>query len=282
MSPFQVQIIRGFIKLLGSISPRLVATWLASRWSATKRYPISQRQKNYALHALRGSLSVAGQSIASYAWGQGPPVLLVHGWNGQGLQLGGFIDPLLKHGFRVISFDAPGHGCSTGKHTNIYDFVGVIKELDRSFGPYAGIIAHSFGVPCTTLAVKLGVRTKALVLLSGPINLATLFKLFTDYLDVPVKIRDLLRSKISHQYGADIWQIASVEHTAVGLNLPTLIVHDKNDRGLAWRQAEKLAGLMPQAELKLTEGLGHHRILIASEVTQAASEFIFRHGRKTG
>ena len=46
--------------------------------------------------------------------GAGPRILLVHGWGGHAARLRRYVRPLNAAGFRVVAFDAPGHGGSGG------------------------------------------------------------------------------------------------------------------------------------------------------------------------
>ncbi|MGZ5446135.1 MAG: alpha/beta hydrolase [Thermoanaerobaculia bacterium] len=48
----------------------------------------------------------------AWSWGEGPAVLLVHGWGGHAAQFQSFVEPLVRAGFRAIAFDAPSHGSS--------------------------------------------------------------------------------------------------------------------------------------------------------------------------
>ena len=78
---------------------------------------------NQALHPRRTAEPLAvvhrGQALAVESWGAGPTVLLVHGWNGRGAQLGAFAPALVKSGYRVVTFDTPAHGRSPGRATNL-------------------------------------------------------------------------------------------------------------------------------------------------------------------
>jgi len=53
-----------------------------------------------------------------------------------------------------------------------------------------------------------------------------------------------------------------------------LIVHDRGDREIPWRDGAALATAWPGAELKLTDGLGHRRILSDPDVIAAALAFV--------
>ncbi|MFW6193451.1 MAG: alpha/beta hydrolase [Gemmatimonadota bacterium] len=70
--------------------------------------------------------------MATYAWGEeGPTVLLVHGWSSHTGHMTGFVDPLLRRGFRVVAFDGPAHGRSPGARTDIFELRPTLVVHDR-------------------------------------------------------------------------------------------------------------------------------------------------------
>src|SRR2546423_5499989 len=90
--------------------------------------------------------------LAAWRWGFGPTVLLVHGWEGRGSQLGAFIEPLVAAGLSVVAFDAPGHGDSPGSRLYLTDHADALDAVARAIGPVHAVIAHSFGVAAMLLA----------------------------------------------------------------------------------------------------------------------------------
>src|SRR5262245_50809159 len=54
-----------------------------------------------------------GTVLRALAAGQGPPVILVHGYTASVIEWNVAWDELLARGFRVIAFDQRGHGRST-------------------------------------------------------------------------------------------------------------------------------------------------------------------------
>jgi len=51
-----------------------------------------------------------GAALATWSWGKGPLVVLVHGWTGHAGRLTRYVPALVDAGFSVLAFDAPGHG----------------------------------------------------------------------------------------------------------------------------------------------------------------------------
>src|SRR5207247_1512114 len=91
-------------------------------------------------------------SIAAWRWGSGPTVLLVHGWEGRGSQLGAFVEPLVAAGMSVVAFDAPGHGDSPDHRLYLTDLADCIADVIATVGPVHAIVAHSFGAAAALLA----------------------------------------------------------------------------------------------------------------------------------
>jgi alpha-beta hydrolase superfamily lysophospholipase len=63
-------------------------------------------------------VEVNGERLATWSYGKGPTILLVHGWNGHAAQLRAFVSPLVDAGYRVVAFDQPAHGQSSGARTH--------------------------------------------------------------------------------------------------------------------------------------------------------------------
>src|SRR6478735_2928342 len=76
---------------------------------ATRKMP---RELAYLETARRFVLPTSSGELAAWQWGEAerPLVGVLHGWEGHGAQLGAFAAPLVAAGFRVLAFDAPGHG----------------------------------------------------------------------------------------------------------------------------------------------------------------------------
>ena len=62
-----------------------------------------------------------GQDIHSFHWpGEGPKVLLLHGWESSTARWFAMYEPLKKAGFDIYAIDAPAHGRSEGKKFNVF------------------------------------------------------------------------------------------------------------------------------------------------------------------
>ena len=51
-----------------------------------------------------------GDGLIAWRWGQGPVVLLVHGFEGNRAQFASFVEALVELGFTAVALDVPTYG----------------------------------------------------------------------------------------------------------------------------------------------------------------------------
>ena len=272
--PFAVMINRYGFRLLGTSLPRLMSWWALRLWSQTHRFDPPARELRLQLRASECPLTVNDINIKAWKWGKGPPVLLVHGWNGRGMQLGRFVDPLLSAGYQVITFDAPGHGQSDGVRTNLAQINDVIQALAKQHGPFHSAIGHSFGVAGLSAAIRNGMSVQNLVALSSPGGLSNLIGRYCQAMLIPAAMEQYLRQRLEKRIGSELWQRFADSYPLDNGVERSLIIHDKDDRWVDWRESEQLSQCWPNAELILTEGLGHRRILRDPKLLRDIVSFI--------
>lgn len=199
--------------------------------------------------------------VAAWRWGHGPAVLLVHGWEGRGSQLGAFVEPLVSAGFSVITFDSPGHGDSAGTRLYLTDHADVIADVVAAVGPLHAIVAHSFGAPAVLLAHsrhKLDVARNIMIAPNALID--DVLTKFAKTLGLDDNERDGFHGALAASSGLPLEALA-LERLVGVRDAALLVIHDREDREVPLRHADKLAATWPNAKLLLTDGLGHRRIL---------------------
>jgi len=217
-----------------------------------------------------------GRQIATWRWGErdAPAVILAHGWGGHAAQMRAFVFPLLAAGFRVIAYDQPAHGVSEGKLTGLPDFAEVLAEVAWHYGGAHAFIGHSLGAAAAALALATGkARFEKAVLVSPPADLVGYSRRFARWYWMPEAVRRAMQTAIEERYGM-LWEDLDVARLAPRLSAPALVIHDREDRHVAWTQGARVAKLWPGARLMSTDGLGHRRILEDERVTCAAADFI--------
>jgi pimeloyl-ACP methyl ester carboxylesterase len=83
-----------------------------------------------------------------------------------------------------------------------------------------------------------------------------------------------LRRRLEQRFAEDVWDAISTDSNAQTLNVPVLIVHDRDDREVPWTQGALIAEAWPGAQWLATRGLGHHRVLRDAATVQAIVDFL--------
>ena len=250
-----------------SVSPTLADRTAARLFSTPRRFPRPEAEKALLARARRFRV----ERLSAWRWGSGPPVLLVHGWEGRGGQLGALVSPLVGRGFSVVAFDAPAHGASPGLCSNVGDFADAVAAVARRLGEPRVIVGHSLGAIASLLAVRRGVATKGLVLVAPP-SPAQYLEVFRDALDVPESVMAGMRRRVEGAVGATFEDVEGAT-LARELPIPGSVFHDLRDREASFRISEQITQAWPRATLHATEGLGHRRILNDPDVVEQIAAF---------
>lgn len=273
--PMILRLFQLAFKIGAHISPKLSGYAAYRLWLSPQRYKTPESEQRVLQSAVIEYHEINNKTIATYQWGQsGPMILLIHGWSGRGTQLGTFAEPLLKSGFRVLSFDAPAHGKSSGKQTNIYEIADTILALNNIYGPFESVITHSFGGPCLAIAMKKGLSTSRVVNISPPAATAGLVNKFAAALSIPEKVENELMNCIEKDFGKDVWQDSSMENNVAELDIPALVIHDVNDVDVPWHEGQKIAQAWSQVRFIKTSKLGHRRILRDPATIETTVDFV--------
>src|SRR3989344_1680886 len=272
--PVAFWLLRLAIRLLGLVSPALAGRWGYRLWFQPLRFPEPPQEQEWRRTAQPLAVVHRGQPLAVDSWGVGPVVLMVHGWNGRGAQLGAFAPELVRAGFRVVTFDTPAHRRSPGRGPNPPAISQAIQAVARACGPVHAVIGHSFGVACAIYAVQQGFKVNRIVAISPPDNVRSLTQKFFTALNVAPRVQEIFNRKFETQFGADLWQRFSPEVLARQLDVPGLVIHDQDDRDVPIEEGIAVAQAWPGAQFVRTTGLGHRRILRDPEVIARVAAFI--------
>lgn len=275
------ELVSGSLNFTSRIAPTL-AGWatfvLFSRPLARAR--LSPRERSVVDDAHRGSVSVNGKAVVTYRWGDGiRPVLMVHGWQSRASRFAAFVPALVERGYSPIAFDAPGNGESEGTTTTILEYRDIISQLAAQYGTFEAVVAHSFGVLATFVALREGERVQArrVVSISGVADVEYLVDRFCALLRLRPRLNRELRTRVErnlYRGEADIWERFRVGYRAEKVRVPIFVIHDESDDMADVTQAERMIAAYPrQARLLITQDLGHRTLRDASIVT-AVSAFL--------
>jgi len=277
----QLALLRRALRVVSALSPRLAAHIAGRFWFRIPRPPIREATRTFLSTGQRFDVAVGRAVVATWRWGQGPPVILVHGWGGYGGQLQAFVEPLVARGHQVIAFDAPSHGASAAgmlgaRYATLFEFADALVAVSHRLTRIAGVIAHSGGCAAVGWAMwkhpELRIDRLAFIAPFGkPLRYMAIFQRTLGLSDAAMQ---RFRASTELQFNFR-WEDLDVPGMASRMETPPLlVVHDREDRETAWQDGAEIAGTWPNARLELTTGLGHVRILRDPEVVAMIGRFM--------
>lgn len=254
--------------------PALAALWFEKLFMTPRRLQPPKREIDWLASARRGDLKInANQTLPIYTWGEGPIVLLAHGWSGRGSQMAGFSQSLVEAGFQVIAFDAPGHGQAEPSRSGLYEFSMAIQQIVETIGPVYALIAHSLGAAASTIALSNGMAVERLVYLASPENPGGYVYRVARFLGFGDAVANRVEIRMEKRYGRSFERCRGGA-LAPNFDTPLLVVHDLDDRDIPHEDGVRLVEAWPGAQLMTTSGLGHNRVLRADKVINSVTNFL--------
>ncbi len=253
--------------------PTLAARWAEDLFFTPPRSRLNPRLAARLRTGRRFAVPFGGREIAAWSWGVGPTVLLVHGWGSRAAHLGAWIEPLVAAGYRVVTYDAPAHGETPGRQTNLPELTRALEAVAAQVAPLHGAIGHSLGGAAVTLAIRRGVDLGRAVLVAVPGDTEIYTSHLERHLGLSRRTVHAVRERVERRLGIR-WTDFDVPLVARGLSAPALVVHDDADDQVPWEHGAAIARSWPGAALHTTAGLGHRRILKDPEVIERAVAFL--------
>ena len=273
---------RTTFKTTEMLFPVLAGKWAVRLFFTPRRFKRPHRELNFLKDAVLSKIPFRSDFkmgthedyYIRYEWGiKGPTVLLVHGWEGRGSQMGHFVKPLLEAGYRVISFDALAHGDSPGKRTNMLEFARIIGDIDNYSGGFDAIIGHSLGGTAAGYTIAEGVRARSLITICSPTTIEFIFNAFAEQIRASQETIRRLSQFLEDFTGKRSPEFSFVDF-ATKVAVPGLIIHDQDDKEIHYSQAKALHEHWAESKIFLTNGLGHKRVLRSQEIISETMNFI--------
>ncbi len=257
------------LRTYGSLFPRSAAAWLQKRMiTPTPRIMPETAYSFFTDNHIR-RIQYGSRELCTWTWdnrtgGEGPTVLMMHGWSGRAGQFQKFIRPLLEEGFRVVTYDAPAHGFSTGEQTNLIDFAGAMMCLNEAYGPLDTLVAHSFAAPAAALALHYGVAVRKLVFLAPTISVGLYARSHVENFEMPAEVTPFLQTRLEKLFDQPLEHLctdALLADRPSSDPVPLLVLHDAGDTEVPWQHGADIVRATPGAELITTRGLDHNKMM---------------------
>lgn len=264
-----------YINLLGNIYPK-EATRLAEKYISEPRK--GKLTPNNLPDILKESeqvkVKVNHTNIQTYNWkGNENTILLVHGWESNAARWYKLIPILKQSGYSIVALDAPAHGLSDNKWFNVAKYSESLKVVIEKYNPKI-IIGHSIGGTASLFnQYKFpNNNIEKMVLLGSPGELEVMVRNYAYIFGLKEKVIRLMEKKFSKDYNVN-FETFSLAKMAESISVKGLIIHDRVDKIVSFREGKKLAESWKNAVFMPTRGLGHG--LQDENLYQKVYEFLF-------
>ena len=225
-------------------------------------YPTSDEQKRVLQSARAFTFMSEGSVLQAYQWGEGPAVLLVHGWAGRGIQFYRYVSKLVSRGYTVVTFDHAAHGQSQGRTANYFLFSNAVYDLWEQVPDLniQAVVAHSLGASAVINCLWRTGKKPVTVFIAPALHLVEMLdQTFARYglpNEIFTALIDEIGARTNHTFSKEnpIDLLKTLTHDI-------MIIHDTDDRAVAYEDSWNAGLVQNNISLFPTKGLGHIRIL---------------------
>lgn len=271
--PFPLNVIRIAFPVLQTLLPT-VANKLAIKLFLTPvRFGFTEKEKEDLPKFKQYTLKQNDKSIAMYSIGEGPVIVCVHGWSGRAMQFRLLASELAKEGYKVVAFDAWGHGQSAGKMSSLFEFAQGLEIVMQNETNVKAVFAHSLGSAASSYYAERIGKLPALVTFGAPVIAEDILSSFSETINASKKIHKAMRKEAVLRYDVTFDEVA-MEHTFKSVICPVLALHGYKDKDVPHTHLDALKAINPSIDARKYEGIGHRGILKNDRVISDVVEWV--------
>ena len=212
--------------------------------------------------------------VQAWRWGDGPAVLVVHGWEDDHHCFDAIIAALVKRGHAVVAFDLPAHGKSGGTQSTIPLAAQAVAGVAEALGPVRAVAGHSLGGAAMTFAITEGwLDVERAVVVAAPTGPTYMLNAIAKRFGMSEERKEKLFEELKRVVGYRPEEIELMPKLAA-LEIPALVVHSKDDAMVRFVTGEKWAANWPGAQLLTLERLGHRRLRFDPATAGKIADFL--------
>lgn len=265
--------VRTALGTAGKLSPATAARWAEELFFRPLKADPRPHEEDFLGTGDRFSFETSRGTLAAWSWGNGPTVLLVHGWSSRAARFRVIAPALVASGYRVIAYDHPAHGESPGKRTSLVEVSATLMEVSAQTGPLHAAVGHSLGGAAVAVGLSRGLQLTRAVLIAPFSASPEYVNRFAEIVNLPDTARDLMRQNIERRFQMRFDDLY-VPTLVSNLTTPVLIIHDRSDQDIPFEEGEAIAKAWRGSQLVEVSDLGHHAIMRDSDVAERVARFV--------
>ncbi|MFT4059052.1 MAG: alpha/beta fold hydrolase [Legionella sp.] len=210
-------------------------------------------------------------------------ILITHGWMSRAAYMVRFINALHLKGYEVYALDFPAHGEAKGLQLPWTDAIAVINKTLNHYGPFYGVIGHSFGgsMLLNTLNLagqlpewRLNHKPERAVLIASPTQMRSPVNHMAKKLRLSGNGYLLLRHLIQGQAKIDLNRVQLNHFVSQTPNIPFLCVHGELDKTVNTRESIRFCRTYQNADLRILPDADHVSVLMDERVEHIVCDFL--------
>ena len=276
-----LQYLRTKFKTIGKLSPS-VAGKLAFNLFCTP-FPKYKKTKAPAIFNQANKIQVLTDdniTIRGFEWipskPNGKTVLICHGYASYFYKFEQYIQPLLKNGFRVLGFDAPGHGQSEGKYINVVVYKQAIEHIIRVCGPIDHFMGHSLGALTLAMVAEAipNPTNHKFVLVAPATKTTTTFEGYFNMMQLTEAVKTGFMEELKKRTQLPVTYFEA-DRAIQNYPGPILWIHDQGDRVCPYQDLVNFKNIAPEnIKFLITNGLGHNKVYKTPEIVDQIVAFL--------
>ncbi|WP_051907779.1 alpha/beta hydrolase [Flavimarina sp. Hel_I_48] len=252
------KLLGGYINLLAYIAPDKAAGKVFSLFSTPRQGKIRTHHTDFLNPARHERIPFKNMELQVYIWpGEGETVLLVHGWESNTHRYKMLIKELQQKNYRIIAFDAPGHGYSEGFSLYVPLYDEAMQLIKEKYEP-TYIVGHSIGAMTAihNQSKHPDTHVKRMVILGAPDKLEDMLADSEKLLGLSNRTTQVMDAYFKKRFGFIKKEFSSAA-LAKKIQIPGLIIHDKDDSITPSYGSKAIHNNWPKSTLVYTTGLNH-------------------------
>ena len=197
-------------------------------------------------------------AVAAWRAGEGPAVLLVHGWEDDNSLWTEMLETLIARSFPVVVFDLPAHGFSEGDAGMGFEGVDALHAVAGDLGPIDSLVGHSMGATLAGVALWEGLGVARCVLIAPPLGLGNRWLRVAERKGVPEETALQAQAMYEATFGERRAAFV-LREVLPTLDTELIFVHSVDDERMPFADTEAVSARCRNARLLRVAGCGHRR-----------------------
>ncbi|WP_372753987.1 alpha/beta hydrolase [Mariniflexile sp.] len=252
-----IKVIGSTINVFSYISSSYSAQLAIYLFSKPNKGKITSEEAPFLETASKETVLFKKIPIATYHWkGTKETVLLVHGWESNAFRWKDLIEMLQAQNYNIIAIDAPAHGNSGNKIFNVFLYSDCINAVTSHF-KIDSIVGHSVGATASAISLhKYNSSIKKLISLGAPSNFTGIITNYINMMGYNNRVTNAMNNYYLKHFDHEP-DYFSAKNFLKDIQAKGLIIHDKKDRIISYRDALDISKHYKDSKLIKTIGLGH-------------------------